>query len=104
LTGTVYDSVTGITVSGVRITLRDSSGAITRSTSGSNGIYTLNLNQGTYKLETSSSRYNKYQATVTIVKGQTTTLNISLKPKSTSTTSQAIGSMYDSVVNFFLGL
>ena len=81
LSGTVKDAVTGNTLTGATVTVLQGSTVIKTGTSGTLGAFTItDLAPGNYTVTTAFTNYQTLSSSVTIVSGQTTTLNPSLQP------------------------
>ncbi len=77
--GTVWDNCTGAPLEDVYIAIAGGN-PITETETDENGYYAAWLVEGTYTLDFSLAGYLSYTDTVTIVAGQTTTLDVNLIP------------------------
>lgn len=76
LSGVVKDSVSGATIAGATITVKQGSTTIATGTSGAQGTYSIpELSPGNYTVTTTSTNYQSLNSSVTIASNQTTTLN-----------------------------
>ena len=84
--GTVTDSA-GAVVPGIIVTIKSTSTALIKtSTTTASGTYSLEaLEPGTYEVSIDASDFEKLKTTVTVLVGQTTNGNFSLRPRSQST-------------------
>jgi len=99
ITGTVTDSVTGLPVSNVSVSVKDPTKIHTTATV-SNGLYTVSgLTQGSFSATFEKSGYIKQTVYGTLTAGQTLTLNVQLipiPPQTIAITSPQDGAMVSS--------
>ncbi|MGH9188196.1 MAG: carboxypeptidase regulatory-like domain-containing protein, partial [Acidimicrobiales bacterium] len=78
-TGTVTDSTTGDPIAGAGVLVEG--GAVPRqTTTDENGVYTINLSAGDYDVTVSAYGYETATQSVTVLAGETTTLDFALEP------------------------
>jgi iron complex outermembrane recepter protein len=77
ITGTVVANLTGLPISGARVSLGP--GSLTATTNGSGAFTFPNLKPGTYTLTTSAALYTTSTQTVSVTAGRTETVSIRLR-------------------------
>ncbi|NVO11597.1 MAG: von Willebrand factor type A domain-containing protein [Bacteroidales bacterium] len=81
LSGLITDSSTGNAISNALVEVFQSGKNISSNSTGSNGVFSLSLNQGTYSVKVTAQGYDIFvNKKVNITSGTTTNLKISLKP------------------------
>lgn len=97
LSGIINNAVTAAPISGATIkATNEATGTITSTTSNSTGSYKLTLAPATYSIECSAATYQvATRASVSVLVGKTTTLNITLQPVLQSLSHSGRLSSYD---------
>ena len=78
VSGVVFDNENGNPIKGAKITVRGTSGSYT---TGSQGIFLIELDAGKYTLRTEATGYQTKNTKIKLKEGQTLTKNIGLKKK-----------------------